>query len=456
MPTTVPPLQLLTPITWAHRVTARFNDAVDYSGQPNRIQRREGMLYVPQTPTSGLEVRAAQRGIVKEISFYQSGYGNFVRVQHEWYGETYATWYGHLERAEMRVGDYVNAGDVIGIAGQSGSTNQISLFFTLQHIGKGGRNYVVEDVIDPAPLLTAALTPRDEAWWAADVTIVDGTIMKPGAQFRKTWRVRNAGTTTWGAGYTVGFFADHPMGAGQSVSLPPAVPGQLVEFSVDLTAPDTLGAQRSTWQARNPAGQFFAHELFALIDVRQAEQVSGKSAVRFIDDVTLPDGQRVNAGERLRKTWRVQNDGETTWGAGYVLAFFKDNHMGAPENVALPPLAPGQQGEVSVDLVMPTAPGRHKTTWKPRDPQGRSFPAELYADIAVQPVLDDITEGTCNATVRRDTQAKLRATPAMTGQPLLTLNPSTPVRVLGITSDRDADGFRWVQVSVSNLQGFVR
>jgi murein DD-endopeptidase MepM/ murein hydrolase activator NlpD len=193
-----------------------------------------------------------------------------------------------------------------------------------------------------------------------------------------------------------------------------------------------------------------------LIDVRQAQQVVGKSLMRWRSDVTIPDGQQVQPGERFRKTWRVLNDGETTWGNGYELVFFKDNPMGTGIAVSLPPLAPGQEGEISVELIAPTTPGRHKSTWKPRDPQGRIFTFELYADISVAAPMGEVIQGSCNATVRRDTQAKLRNAPSMTGQQLATLNPSTAVRVMGVTADRDSDGFRWIQVNANGQQGYIR
>lgn len=457
MATKLPPFQLLYPMTWNYRISARFDDPANYSGQPRKIQRREGMLFVPLALQTVLEVRAAQRGTVEEIGFSQQGYGNYIRIAHEWYGAMWITWYGHLDRVEVREGDFVSAGDVIGLAGRSGSASTTSLFLTLQQIGKGKPNYVVDDVVDPQPLLVNGLPQRDEAWWDADITIVDGTIMKPGERFRKTWRIRNAGTTTWSSGYTMAFFDHQQMGDGQSVPLPQAAPGQLVEVSVDLTAPQQTGLLRSTWMQRNHQGEFFAHSMYAEIDVRQPEQIAGKSLARFISDVTLPDGIRVNPGDRLRKTWRMLNDGETTWGVGYELVFIRDERMDALLSVPLPSLAPGQQGDVSVEIVAPTTPGRHKTTWQSRDPQGRFFPFEFYADLdVIDPDNTGIESGNCNAAVRRDIRAKLREAPMKSATKLLTLEPSTPVQVLGITSTPDADGFRWIRGSAFGRTGFVR
>jgi murein DD-endopeptidase MepM/ murein hydrolase activator NlpD len=49
------------------------------------------------------------------------------------------------------VGDFVIAGQHIGITGDTGNAFGIHLYLTLQHIGHGLKNYVVDDVVDPFP-----------------------------------------------------------------------------------------------------------------------------------------------------------------------------------------------------------------------------------------------------------------------------------------------------------------
>ncbi|RPJ02942.1 MAG: hypothetical protein EHM39_00675, partial [Chloroflexi bacterium] len=51
--------------------------------------------------------------------------------------------------------------------------------------------------------------------------------------------------------------------------------------------------------------------------------------------------------------------------------------------VALPPLRPGERADVSVSLTAPAEAGLHRSTWKPRDLQGRSFDQYVYALIDV-------------------------------------------------------------------------
>jgi murein DD-endopeptidase MepM/ murein hydrolase activator NlpD len=164
------PFSILRPMTWAFDILARFNDAANYAHAPDKLQRREGMLFVPREVTASLEVRAVQQGVVERIGYFDRGYGKFVLVRHEWNGDTYVSWYGHLEKVTVEQNQPLNAGDRIGLAGQTGSANEVCLFLTLQHIGKGLPNYVVDDVIDPEPLFrdTLPLPERHEAAGTAD------------------------------------------------------------------------------------------------------------------------------------------------------------------------------------------------------------------------------------------------------------------------------------------------
>ncbi len=114
-----------------------------------------------------------------------------------------------------------------------------------------------------SPTLAAAETPTiepqiDKAEFVADVTAPDGAEFAAETKFTKTWRLKNAGTTTWGPGYELVFVRGDQMGAPQSAALPASVaPGQTVDLSVELTAPKDLGRRTGFWQLRNAAGALF-------------------------------------------------------------------------------------------------------------------------------------------------------------------------------------------------------
>lgn len=245
---------------------------------------------------------------------------------------------------------------------------------------------------DPAgnlfgPILETYLTvvapagrQRDGASFLADITVLDGTRMQPGYAFTKTWRIRNTGDTTWGAGYTLTATATNTIGGPAAVPLPHTEPGAEADISLELTAPATVGLHRSTWQSRSAAGVPFGDILYVEIEV---VRLGAFDDADFVSDVTFPDGAIVAAGESIAKTWRIRNTGSSAWGPGYSLAFVADNRMGGPDSVPLPATLPGETAEVTVPLRAPLVPGPHRSVWRARNGEGMLFGDLLYIEIRV-------------------------------------------------------------------------
>lgn len=79
----------------------------------------------------GSPIRAAGAGLVIESarSGYNSGYGNYVKIDHG--GGTH-TLYGHLSSVAVDPGDEVIAGDVVGAVGMTGLTTGPHLHFEVR------------------------------------------------------------------------------------------------------------------------------------------------------------------------------------------------------------------------------------------------------------------------------------------------------------------------------------
>lgn len=74
---------------------------------------------------TGTPVVAAFDGRVR-VSAYNGGYGNLIVIRHENGLETY---YGHLSKREVEAGDWVHAGDQIGLGGSTGRSTGPHLHF---------------------------------------------------------------------------------------------------------------------------------------------------------------------------------------------------------------------------------------------------------------------------------------------------------------------------------------
>jgi len=108
------------------------------------------------------------------------------------------------------------------------------------------------------PLPTSTQVPCDLAKFEKDVTYPDNTQVAPGQSFVKTWRLLNAGTCTWTTGYSLVLAGGDGMGAPSALPLPgSAAPGQTLDISVTLTAPQASGTYKGNFMLRNPSNVVF-------------------------------------------------------------------------------------------------------------------------------------------------------------------------------------------------------
>lgn len=122
-------------------------------------------------------------------------------------------------------------------------------------------NTPVPPTSTPLPTATAtAITYCDWVSFVKDVSVSDGTVFGPGDTFTKTWRLKNRGTCTWTPDYMLVFASGDRLGGTTAVRLPGYVaPGQTVDVSVALTAPDSSGKYVGYWMLRNPTGALFGY-----------------------------------------------------------------------------------------------------------------------------------------------------------------------------------------------------
>ncbi len=116
--------------------------------------------------------------------------------------------------------------------------------------------------VSPTPGDTPTVTPTRlpclRARFVADVTVPDGTEISAGEPFTKTWRLKNEGSCPWDAGFGVVFDSGDRMQAPDFVPLPATVlPGQTVDVSVTLTAPQNPGTYRGNFKLRSADGRVF-------------------------------------------------------------------------------------------------------------------------------------------------------------------------------------------------------
>ncbi len=99
-----------------NRVSSRYNLRRRIAYYGNRIRPHKGTDFAASVGTPILAT--ANGNIVK--SSYSRGNGNYVTIKHN---GVYSTQYLHMKKRNVRVGQFVNQGDIIGWVGMTGNTS---------------------------------------------------------------------------------------------------------------------------------------------------------------------------------------------------------------------------------------------------------------------------------------------------------------------------------------------
>ncbi|MCC7188897.1 MAG: hypothetical protein IT312_09160 [Anaerolineales bacterium] len=106
--------------------------------------------------------------------------------------------------------------------------------------------------------VSAAQACTDKAQFIADVTVPDGTRFDSGAAFTKVWKLRNVGTCTWTTSYSLVFDSGEKMGAVTSSNFANNIaPGQIIDITINMTAPSAPGHYIGYWKFKNAQGVIF-------------------------------------------------------------------------------------------------------------------------------------------------------------------------------------------------------
>ena len=96
------------------------------------------------TAPTGTDVFATGNGIVKEVD-RNAGYGNIIVIDH---GYGFETLYGHLSRTNVKIGQVIKRGDVIGFVGSTGASTAPHLHYEVMKNGQkvNPQNYYFQDL----------------------------------------------------------------------------------------------------------------------------------------------------------------------------------------------------------------------------------------------------------------------------------------------------------------------
>lgn len=157
---------------------------------------------------------------------------------------------------------------------------------TLPAIPKNTSTATVINTPSPTPIqMQTPDNPADctnAAAFISDVTIPDNSFLRPNEYFVKTWRVKNIGTCTWWAGYTLEHYAGDSLNATKLAKLPYTEPGEIADISIELQAPGTAKAYQGVFVIKNPKGLIMRlgedSRLWVAIQVNTSEAAGGPTS----------------------------------------------------------------------------------------------------------------------------------------------------------------------------------
>ncbi len=98
------------------RVSSRYNLSRRIAYYGNRIRPHKGTDFAAPV---GTPILSTANGVIVKSSYTRAN-GRYVTVKHN---NTYSTQYLHMQKSNVRVGQQVEQGDVIGWVGMTGNTS---------------------------------------------------------------------------------------------------------------------------------------------------------------------------------------------------------------------------------------------------------------------------------------------------------------------------------------------
>ncbi|KAJ6520093.1 hypothetical protein C8R45DRAFT_808304 [Mycena sanguinolenta] len=143
----------------------------------------------------------------------------------------------------------------------------------------------------PIPVPAPALGLR--ATFVNDLTLPDGQIFPPGAEFMKCWQMVNSGSVDWPAAtelvYVAGERLAREVGGPASVRIGSVRVGAEVElWTGELKAPETPGRYVSYWRLRDDQGRLFGESIW--IDINVTDSRSSESSLSSSSIIVMPRG----------------------------------------------------------------------------------------------------------------------------------------------------------------------
>jgi hypothetical protein len=119
----------------------------------------------------------------------------------------------------------------------------------------------------PTPPPTRQANCQNILKFEEDLTIPDGTEVRPGQRITKRWLTKNQGSCNWDQAYSLQLISGLALGAETNQQLYPARQNSQVILEIVFSAPENPGRYNTWWQAYDPDGNRFGDPIYMEIAV---------------------------------------------------------------------------------------------------------------------------------------------------------------------------------------------
>ncbi len=358
-----------------------------------------------------------------------TAYGNHIKILHE---DGKYSYYAHLKKGSLQVkeGDSISCGQVLGFVGSSGNSQGPHLHFELRSAQDTGN---ADDIYPKSydPYVGLCSTSIETSWTSqgeylglpaaecdgdanpipfparknsqaqtiihkavfVSETIPDNSTFLPSTPFVKKFVFKNAGNSPWTR--EEGFYIEYEKGDNLSeftrIDIPPEKsikPGETVTLEIPMLSPSNVGNYTTYWIWKYQ-GVSFQPRVWTKIIVRNNEsnaQNQKPSAYRnsFLKE-TISDGTWFEPGQTFIKTWTFKNTGSESWNSKQGLYFFSGNIMDASESYFHVEgiVDPMKEYTFSVPFIAPQNSGIFRGYWQMKDQFGKWFGKKVWVEIRV-------------------------------------------------------------------------
>lgn len=208
----------------------------------------------------------------------------------------------------------ISIGDT-GLSDEEKLQTAVAATIAANQLTQGAPTQTIQPTLTISPTNTQAGSPTstpqpcNQALYISE-TIADGTEFNVGADFDKSWRLKNIGTCTWNTNYKMIFADGNKMDGPSAKNLTQSVaPGEQYDFVLDLKAPNTAGTYKGYWKVADDKGNVFVHNLWVEI---KAKAILAPPPVAkpdlIINEFTISPATP-NSGANTHTKVRVKNQG---------------------------------------------------------------------------------------------------------------------------------------------------